>query len=131
MKGTFLQNLTPEQREELKEKARISRLAKAEDAKKYKADWQDLPHWKALASKAGIRLPNWTKAPTTSQLQKYCKLLSVDYEKHVKDNYACNAFTRYANDVNQWLSKGNNGVNVQYNMVAYVGFLLEEWNENT
>lgn len=52
-----LTNITPEQRAEMMEKAKLSKLAKKEAGKDLKQDFMDENHFRALASRYGIRLP--------------------------------------------------------------------------
>ena len=53
----YLKNLTDEQRQELREKSRLTKEAKKKAGENLYQDFGDLTHWRALASKAGVRLP--------------------------------------------------------------------------
>lgn len=69
-----------------REQAATSRLAKQEAAKNLKQDFvDDLPAWKELASKHGVRLPNYTQPWTeTRYLKRVIQKLGVDTKEYLE-----------------------------------------------
>ena len=82
MNKDYLSNLTPEQRLEMREKAKASKAAKklfAED--NLKTSWQDENHWRELASRIGFRLPtSYTPCSEVKHLKKLLRLCRIEYK---------------------------------------------------
>lgn len=80
MNKDYLSNLTPEQRLEMREKAKASKAAKklfAED--NLKTSWQDENHWRELASRIGFRLPtSYIPCSETKHLKRLLKVCNID-----------------------------------------------------
>jgi hypothetical protein len=72
----------PRDMSQYREQAKASRLAKQEAAKSLKQDWKDLPTWKELASKHGVRLPSYVHPNTET---KYLRRLFKKVDMDIKD----------------------------------------------
>lgn len=84
---THLNDLTPEDREQLRLKAEASRERKKEYAlNNLNMKYADLSHWRALASKYNINLPVWYEAGTElKHVKRVFKKTGVDVQDYVKD----------------------------------------------
>lgn len=116
---SYLENLTPEQREELRQKSRLTKEAKKEAGKDLFQDFgDDLNHWKALASKAGVRMPaSYLPNTEVKYLRRVASKLGIDMQEYVE---ACGVTNLKA------LAK----LNPNWPIAAEVGLLLEYWDEN-
>lgn len=86
MKSDYLKDITPEQRAEMQEKARIAREQKKEQAKLLKTEYADEKHWRELASSVGVRLPTTYLANTeTKYLRRVAKKLNIDMQEYLDD----------------------------------------------
>ena len=85
MKSTYLQDLTPEQRQELRAKAAQSREDKKKSGEHLKQDWADEAHMRGLASEFNIRLPS-SFIPNTEikYLRRVAKKLNIDLNVYVE-----------------------------------------------
>jgi hypothetical protein len=105
----YLSSLTPDERSKLLREAQETKLIKREAAvrhaeKNLKLDWDDIPHWKELASKHGVRLPIWYLPADVKQMRKIVRKLGKDrvwwsdefgfsqYKDHLKANPSMPAF---------------------------------------
>ena len=71
------------------EKAAIARQQKKEKAALMQGDFLDLPHWKSLASKYGVRLPSYVHSNTeTKYLRRLFRKLELDINEYIE---ACGA----------------------------------------
>lgn len=114
---SYLQDLTTEQREELREKSRISREAKKLAGASLKKDFEDIPYWKSLASEAGVRMPSsYIPASDTKYIRRVAGKLGVDLNEYL--NY-CGVKNLKA------LAR----LNPDWSVVGEVSLLLEYWNE--
>lgn len=74
----MLADLTPEQRQEMRQKAAEKReYDKAWARENLRDDFADRPFWRRLASKYGIRLPSWYVRNTRS-IRRALRLLKLD-----------------------------------------------------
>lgn len=80
MNKDYLTNLTPEQRLEMREKAKASKAAKKLFAEEnLKTSWQDENHWRELASRIGFRLPaSYIPCSEVKHLKRLLKLCKID-----------------------------------------------------
>jgi len=86
MKTDYLANITPDQRAEMQEKARISREQKKEQAKNLKLEYADETHWRSLASEYGLRLPTaYLPNTETRYVKRAAKKLGVDLQEYLED----------------------------------------------
>ena len=77
--NNYLQNITQEQRAAMREKAQASRQAANKHAQETYYTWPlSESHWLELASKYGVRLPVFSKKPTSFLLRKYARQLGLD-----------------------------------------------------
>ena len=75
----YLANITPEQRAENLEKARRAREEKKKAGEHLKQDWMDEQHFRALASKYGVRLPlAYIPATEVKYIKRIMKKLEID-----------------------------------------------------
>lgn len=72
----------PRDMSQYKQQAQAARLAKQEAAKNLQQSWSDLPHWKELASKHGVRLPSYVHPNTET---KYLRRLFNKVDMDIKD----------------------------------------------
>lgn len=116
---SYLENLTPEQREEMRRKASETREAKKIAGENLKKDYLDMPHWRELASKAacGIRFPS-------------------DYIPCSDVKYARRVLKKLGRDVDWWKEKTGyknlaefGKMNPEWNAQAMVGLILEDYFE--
>lgn len=85
MKSTYLQNLTPEQRQELRAKAAQSREDKKKAGEHLKQDWVDEAYMRGLASEFNIRLPaSYVPNIETKYLRRVAKKLNIDLNAYVE-----------------------------------------------
>lgn len=76
----------PRDMSQYKEQAVAARLAKQEAAKSLKQDWEDIQHWKELASKHGVRLPMYTAPWTeTKHLKRVMSKLNINPKEYLED----------------------------------------------
>lgn len=75
-------SLTPEARA----KAQAGREAAKARAAHFKRDWLDSGLWDELAKAKGIRLPLWSKAPTSRFLKRWHETLDTEL---FEDVYGC------------------------------------------
>ena len=113
--------LTPEQRIESIEKARLAREQKKLDCANVRTEYADMPYWRELASKYGVRLPvSHFPATEVKYVKRASKKLGVDLNNYVEST-GCKSLKEYA-EINENWSAG-----------AMVGLFLEyvdELNEN-
>ncbi len=85
MNSNYLQNLTREQRQELRAKAAQSREDKKKAGEHLKKDWADEAHMRGLASEYGIRLPS-SFIPNTEikYLRRVAKKLNINLNAYVE-----------------------------------------------
>lgn len=116
---SYLENLTPEQREELREKSRLTKEAKKEAGKDLFQDFgDDLNHWKALASKAGVRMPaSYLPNTEVKYVRRVANKLGIDMQEYLD---ACGVSNLKA------LAR----LNPNWSIVGEIGLLLEYWDEN-
>ena len=90
MNSDFLTNMTPEQRLEIQEKARLSREKKKEAGKHLRQDFADESVFRENASKIGLRLaPSYIAATE----QKYLRRLLKHIDKDMDWWRECNRYT--------------------------------------
>ena len=104
--------------EQLREKAIAGRLAKKEWAEEnLRLEYADLPHWRDLASKYGLRLPSYVQPNTAHKfLKRAINTLGVDAKDYLTD-CGVNTFKQ--------LSDMNLGTTAQFE----VGLFLEWYDE--
>ena len=69
-----------------KEKAKLAVQQKKEANAHLKNDFSDLPHWKELASKYGVRLPRYYIASSeTKYLKRLFKKVEIDIQEYLDD----------------------------------------------
>ena len=109
---------TPRDMSIYKEQAAASRLAKKQYAEEnLKLDYDDLPHWKELASKYSTRLPSYVHPNTASKyLKRVLTHLGVDSKEYL-ESCGVKSFKQLAE------------MNPEYNAQAEVGLLLE-WHDS-
>lgn len=80
MNKDYLTNLTPEQRLEMREKAKASKDAKRLFAQEnLKSEWADENHWRELASRIGFRLPaSYIPCSEVKHLKRLLKVCNID-----------------------------------------------------
>ena len=115
----YLKNLTDEQRKELREKSRLTKEAKKKAGENLYQDFgDDLAHWRALASKAGVRLPaSYISNKEVKYVRRVAAKLNIDLKEYLE---ACGAVKL------KQLAK----MNPNFPVLAEVGLLLEYWDEN-
>lgn len=107
----------PRDMSQYREQAVAARLAKQEAAKSLKQDWEDIQHWKELASKHGVRLPSYVHPNTeTKYLKRLFKKLNLDIQEYLD---SCGVKT----------AKSLVNMNTNYPAYAEVGLALEWINE--
>lgn len=75
----YLTQLTPEQRAEMQDKAKLTREAKKLAGESLKQDYSDENHWRELASKIGFRMPaSYIPCSDTKHLKRLLKLCKID-----------------------------------------------------
>lgn len=116
---SFLENLTTEQREELREKSRLTKEAKKEAGKDLFQDFgDDLTHWRSLASEAGIRLPaSYLPNSEVKYIRRVANKLGIDMQEYLE---ACGVTNLKA------LAR----LNPNFPIYVEIGLLLEYWDEN-
>lgn len=68
-----------------REQAVAARLRKKEEASLLDQDWEDMPHWRELASKYNVRLPTYYQPSTeTKYLKRLLKQLGVDQSEYLE-----------------------------------------------
>ena len=120
MKSDYLQNLSTEDRNELRKKAKEKMEAKKLLAQENMVTdfGEDEIHWKSLAKKYGLRLPRWYVSNSeTKYLRRAMKKLNVDTQDYL--DY-CGASTM----------KQLVDMNPNYPAAAEVGMFLEYVEEN-
>lgn len=101
-----------------REQAVAARLKKKEEASFLKQDWEDMPHWKELASKYNVRLPTYYQPATeTKYLKRLLKHLGVDQSEYLE---ACGVAS-----VKELVS-----LNPTYPAYVECGLLLEYYDES-
>ena len=97
MNKDYLSNLTPEQRLEMREKAKASKAAKKLFAEEnLKTSWQDENHWRELASRIGFRLPaRYIPCSELKHLKRLLKLLQID-PKHWAEIEGCKTLKAFS-----------------------------------
>lgn len=81
----------PRDMTQYREQAQAARLAKQEAAKNLQQSFSDLPHWKELASKYGVRLPMYTAPWTeTKHLKRVMSKLNINPKEYME---ACGVST--------------------------------------
>ena len=63
---------------ESRRKAQESRKANLAAAQHYKRDWLDSPVWEEMARLRGVRLPTWTRVPTSAALKRWHRTLDKE-----------------------------------------------------
>ena len=119
MNKDYLSNLTPEQRLEMREKAKASKAAKNAFAENnLKTSWQDESYWRELASRIGFRLPtSYTPCSETKHLKRLLKVCNID----VKDWAEIEGFKTL---------KGFSTLNPEIPSFVRCGLVLEYYFEN-
>ena len=114
---TYLQDLTTEQREELREKSRISREAKKLAGQNLKKDFEDLSYWKSLASEAGVRMPSsHIPSSDTKYIRRVASKLGIDLKQYLEYSGVTNLKALWK-------------LNPDWSVVGEVGCILEYWEE--
>lgn len=97
MSKSNLQEISPEQRQEMIEKARIAREAKQEAGKNLKQDWLDAPLWSYLRSEVGLRSPpSYIPCSETKYIKRTLKAIGKDNEWYY-ENFS-SPMTKFAKD---------------------------------
>ena len=81
-------------------------------------NFDDAPHWRALAAAAGVRLPAWYVRSTGGGVRKFCIRLGLDLAA-IEDATGCRSYSELA------------GMNPTWPLFAVVGLLLELAAERT
>lgn len=118
MKSDFLTNITPEQRLEMQEKARLSREKKKEAGKHLRQDFADESIFRENASKIGFRLASSYIAASE---QKYLRRLLKHLDKDMGWWRECNGYK----NVEQWC-KDNPNMPAYYLQALSIEDYLEE-----
>ena len=114
---TYLQDLTTEQRQELREKSRISREAKKLAGQNLKKDFEDLNYWKSLASEAGVRMPSsHIPSSDTKYIRRVASKLGIDLKQYLEYSGVTSL-------------KALGKLNPDWSVVGEISLLLEYWNE--
>ena len=114
---TYLQDLTTEQRQELREKSRISREAKKLAGQNLKKDFEDLNYWKSLASGAGVRMPSsHIPSSDTKYIRRVASKLGIDLKQYLEYSGVTSL-------------KALGKLNPDWSVVGEISLLLEYWNE--
>lgn len=115
---SFLTDLTTEQREELREKSRLTKEAKKKAGENLFQDFgDDLTHWRSLASEAGVRLPAaYLPNSEVKYIRRVANKLGIDMQEYLD---ACGVTNLKA------LAR----LNPSWPIVAEIGLLLEHWDE--
>ncbi len=114
---TPLNNLSPEQRQEMLQKAKESRKIKAKWAQEnLKQDYLDESHWRDLAKKHGYKLPVKNHQAGSKFVNRFLKHFDLSRE--------------WYQDVTGWVN-GNEEARKNPTMPAFAqtGFLLEAYEE--
>jgi hypothetical protein len=113
MKSDYLKDITPEQRAQMQEKARIARDKKKEAGKNLRQDFSDEKFWRQTASDLGFRLPmSYVPASETKHLKRAMKKLGVDPKEWLEAE-GFSRLTTFGNENPDWPAW------------AHVGLLLE------
>jgi hypothetical protein len=114
----YLTNLTPEQRLEIQEKAKASRLAKIEAGKDVIQDYDELNLWRDLASQAGMRLPaTYYPSSATKYVRKALKKVGITPKEWCEIG-GYSTLDGFGKD------------NPKDSIVLEVGLILEHWDED-
>jgi len=116
---SFLKDLTTEQREELREKSRLTKEAKKKAGENLFQDFgDDLTHWRSLASEAGVRLPaSYLPNTEVKYVRRVANKLGIDMQEYLE---ACGVTNLKA------LAR----LNPNWPAYSEVGLMLEYWDEN-
>ena len=115
----YLATITPEMRADMREKGAIAREAKKLAGESLKQDYVDYPHWRELASKAGLRLPmSYLPASETKYIKRTLKKINRDTSWYT-DVTGFKSYAEFAEHNHTW------------NAAALVGLLLEAHFEQT
>lgn len=91
MKSNYLQNLTPEERLQLRLKAQESKAAKKLAGESLKQDWVDEAYMRSLASEYGVRLPAaFIPNTETKYLRRAASKIGLDIKDYLEDAGAKN-----------------------------------------
>jgi hypothetical protein len=113
----MLGNLTPEQRAEALEKARIAREEKKKAGEHLKQDFLDENYWRNLGSRLGVRLPaSHIPNTETKYLKRIATKLNIDLKEYLEDS-GCTTLKKLV------------ALNSSFPAYAEVGLLLEWHNE--
>lgn len=113
-RASHLQNVTPEQRKAVLEKARLARAANvaARRASTLRTDFLESSHWDDLARARGLRLPPWGQPCTVSRMRTFIHKAGLS-------ETACKEWLGYS------LAKFA-GCNPSWPCRAFAGLVLEE-----
>lgn len=117
--SSYLSNISAEDKQLMREKAKETRKAKQEWAEaNLKQDFLDLPYWRQLASEAGVRLPmSYVPAIEVKHVKKLLKKLNIDVKEWCEvEGYS--TLKKFGVD------------NPTYPAYAHCGLVLEYWKEN-
>ena len=123
-----LSGLTPEERKAIQQKSLQARQEAQAYAQEHFYSWPlSDSHWSMLASKHGIKLPQFAKKPTGYFLQKYARQLGLPDGSWEEAMFGIN----YTGSVSRAIQKENvaRSKGSMYNARCYVGFLLEMFDE--
>lgn len=117
MNTNYLSTLSAEERAKINEKSRLKREELRRIGERLKNDFEDENHWRNLASRYGIRMPQSYQPNTeTKYLKRVAKKLGIDLKEYLD---ACGAASL----------KELVGFNPDWPAYAEVGLLLEYWDE--
>ena len=110
-----LKDLTPEQRAEMREKARLAHIARAEyAANNLKVDYADDTHWTDLAKKYNVRLCNRTSpASEIKYMRRLMKALNID-AKEYSESCGVRNLKELAELNSDWTARAMCGVLLEY-----------------
>lgn len=110
MKGSYIYNLTEEQMRENLEKAHLARAKKKEERANnihnLRDDWLDEAHWRNLAGKYKVRLPNMYDLPSSALLTRILKKLNMKREQFNEHYTSYSYFVKNNPDVSAFVLCG-------------------------
>ena len=95
---SFVSSMSPEQREQALELARIARAKKKEEREgnvhNLRLEWADDSYWASLASKYNVRMPNAADKVTTGLIAKYLKRVGISRDSFTEHLTGFSYFTK-------------------------------------
>lgn len=114
-------NMTPEERQEVLDKAQVARRERREAAIRHAEEnlctvYEDEPAWRDMASNLGVRLPSWYDEPSPRNIKRFLKKINKDVNWFKEMNGV--------SKLDQW-----GKMNPRWTMLACAGIMLEDMQE--